>query len=60
MFDGRRGLDAVEIAGIAAVLIVGDGACTRDREGQNGYQTEGCWQTHWDCLLMEELNLKIG
>src|ERR1700724_1644228 len=39
MFDRRCGLDAMELVGIAAMAIVGDGTCTRDREGQSGYQT---------------------
>jgi hypothetical protein len=39
MFDRRCGVDALKIVGIAAVVIVGDGTCTRNREGQSGYQT---------------------
>jgi hypothetical protein len=38
MLDRRCGVDVMEI-GIAAVVIVGDGTCTRNREGQSGYQT---------------------
>jgi hypothetical protein len=30
MLDRRRGADVMGIVGIVAVLIVGDGACTRD------------------------------
>jgi len=53
MFDRRCGANVMDVIRIA-VLIVGDGACTRDRKGQSGYQTSGCWQTHWDCLVMED------
>jgi hypothetical protein len=35
MLDRRRGASVV---GITVVAIVGDGACSRDRKGQNGYK----------------------
>jgi hypothetical protein len=47
MLDRGRGMDAVGIVAIViAIMIVGNGARAADHQGQSGYETKSCGQTH--------------